>query len=178
MMMEQQFIKVAITLDSGQLSIMSFCVVGRGSILPDGAVWVEGAQGMWTRPPSQENLFSEVSRAFSDPNGPQPVKFRVISDSELPTDRDYRNALRDTGTGIEHDMPKARALHLNKLRNARTMQLEQLDRDWMRATAKGDADIAAAIEEQRQRLRDMPQAVRPRLDAAQSVQQLKEVTPS
>ncbi len=176
-MQEQQFTRVAITLSDGQLALMSFCTRGRGSVLPEGAQWAEGAPGMWVREPSNENLFSEICRTFCDPKYPQAVKYRVLgTDEQVPRDRTYRNALRDTGAELVHDMPRARALHLERVRRKRAVDLAALDIEYMRHVGI-NPKRAAEVETQRQALRDLPTTLAPALEAASTVEQLKGVQP-
>lgn len=168
-MIQQQFI--AITRLDGSLSIMGFLTEGRGSVLPVGASWKDEAGGWFTRPATDENITLEIARAI--PEGV--TSWRRISPAELPSDREFRNAWRDEGAAIGHDMAKARELRLAKLRRERVGQLEQLDRDWMRAMGQKRSADADDIEAQRQALRDMPTRVQPLLDAAQTVEELKAV---
>jgi hypothetical protein len=82
----------------------------------------------------------------------------------------YRNALTDDGQRIVVDMGKAKALHRDRLRHFRSTLLDQLDREWMRATGMGNPADAARIEGERRRLRDLPQD--PAIERATSVVEL------
>jgi hypothetical protein len=148
---------------------MGFVTVGRGSNLPRGAVWRDQAAGWWTREASDENVFHEIMRAY--PGGV--AGYRRIAQSEIPADRTYRDALSDQGGALHFDLPKARELHLARLRRDRVAQLEALDAQWNRAFASGDTAGAAAVEAQRQALRDMPQRVAAALAAAATIDELK-----
>lgn len=171
--MTLQQVKLAITLDDGSLSVMSFLTVGRGSVLPYGARWgtdpssdteedrAKGKEaGSWVRPATDANIFEELSRTFPsiDPETkaarPQPVIYRRLADDEMPKDRTYRGAWKDVGTEpgraqISHDMAKAREIHLELVRRARIGKLEELDREFARAagqkfTAEDSGDKKAA----------------------------------
>jgi hypothetical protein len=79
--------------------------------------------------------------------------------SELPADRTFRNAWTHDGSRVTVDMPKARVLHMDHIRRARQPVLDQLDKDWMKATGQRKSAEADAIEAQRQVLRDIPQTL-------------------
>ena len=105
------------------------------------------------------------------------VPFRVIEDTELPT-RDYRNAWRFNGTAVVHDMAVARQIKLDtEIRPERNRRLQALDVEWSRATAQGNTTLAGRVETKRQQLRDIPQDVRPALDAIADATELKMFVP-
>jgi len=178
--MNPEQIKLAITLDDGSLKIMSFLTKGRGASLPEFAEWTE-VDGWWKRDPSDLAILDELARTFppQDLDGtprPQPIGFRRISDSELPADRTYREAWKDSGETIVHDMPRARVIHLSRVRVARAAKLDQLDRDWMRATGRGDKAGVLEAEDRRQLLRDLPASLD--VESAQTVEDLKQRWPA
>jgi hypothetical protein len=53
-------------------------------------------------------------------------------------------------------MTKAMGVHLGAVRAMRAVALDQLDRDWMRATGRSETKEAKRIEAERQALRDLP----------------------
>ena len=181
--MKLEQIKIAITLDNGDLSVMSFLTVGRGNVLPPLAAWIDEKEhpGWWRREPTDAAILDELVRTFPDTDidgkaRPQPVRFRRIQESDIPADRTYRAAWKDGGAGaIEHDMPKARAIQVGRVRFARNVKLEQLDRDWMRATGQARTADAKAIEASRQELRDLPATMAPWVDSAATTEALKAV---
>jgi hypothetical protein len=59
------------------------------------------------------------------------------------------------------------------IRKERKVTLRDLDAKWMRATGQKDNAAADAIEAERQKWRDAP--ADPRIDAAQSVEELKQI---
>lgn len=152
---------------------MGLLTVGRGSVLPRGAVWIEDRPGWWRREPTDAVIFEEVSRAFT--SGPAATGYRRLLPGEVPADRTYRDALRDDGKRLHHDMPKAREIHLGKLRRQRVDVLAELDKRWMAAMGAGDDHAVKAIEAKRQRLRDMPTEKAPALEAAQTTDDLKAI---
>lgn len=87
------------------------------------------------------------------------VTVTVHDVSELPQDRTFRNAWTHDGVNMSVNMPKARTIHLDRIRAVRKSALERLDADWMKATGQGRVADAATIESQRQVLRDLPQTL-------------------
>lgn len=173
-------VKIALTMDDGSVAVMMFCTEGRSPTLPFGAAWYNDGSGLWVRPPTDENIQAELDKAFPGVNQlgipkSRPVSFALIDDADIPADRTYRNAWELIGKGITHNMEKARAIHLDHVREARTERLGELDRDWMIATAQGDTVAAAAAEAERQVLRDAP-ATLP-VDDAKTVEELKQLWP-
>jgi hypothetical protein len=82
---------------------------------------------------------------------------RVIDASEVPKDRTFRNAWRQQANELAVDMPKARAIHMDRIRRARQSELERLDLEWMRAMGRKDQPAADVFEAKRERLRNIPQ---------------------
>src|SRR3546814_3685474 len=71
----------------------------------------------------------------------------IVDAGEVPQDRTFRNAWAKNGRSIVHDMGKARAIHMARIRAARDKELTRLDIEQL----KGN-DVAA----EKQRLRDLP----------------------
>jgi hypothetical protein len=159
-------IPIVIARHDGSAAVMAFLTMGRGGVLPDGAAWVDEAAGVWARPARESLIADEVKRAVPD----YIAWHRVVPD-DIPTDRTYRDAWHHDGKTITHDMPKAREIHRNALRHERASAFIDLDGKWQRATGQGKKAEADAIEAQRQRWRDAP--ADPRIDAAQTVEDLK-----
>jgi len=161
--MHQEQVFFAVTLDNGRTDLMGFYTVQRGPSLPSDAVWIDPKEhpGWWRREPTHAAVFGEIVRAHL--TGPQPIGYRRIEPSEVfektttPEQRLYRNAVVVDEDGVlQHDMGKARAIHLRGVRDMRQPGLDQLDRDWMRATGQGKKQEADDIEAERQKLRDLP----------------------
>ena len=104
------------------------------------------------------------------------LNVRVVDETDIPTDRTYRNAWMDAGSGsVTHDMTKAREIHKNKLRELRAPKLAALDVDYIRADEAGNAALKTQIAQQKQALRDV--TADPAIAAAQTVDELKLVIP-
>ena len=82
-------------------------------------------------------------------------------DSDLPSDRYFRNAWEwsemDTGGAPKVNMTKARAIHMDVIREARNAELIKTDLPFMRAVETGDTNAQAMITSEKQTLRDIPQ---------------------
>ena len=101
---------------------------------------------------------------------------QLVAASTIPTDRTFRDAWKaDTGAVVV-DMPKARALHLDRIRVARQPLLVKLDADWMKALGQKKTGEADAIEAQRQTLRDLPATVK--VAEATTPEDLKQLWPA
>ena len=165
---------IVIDMADGSVAIMSFVTRGLSPTLPPGAQWIDARAQRWTREASDANVFAELLKTF--PAGTvQPLRYALVKDADIPTDRTYRAAWTHDGAGFGHDMTKARALHLNAVRAARARELERLDKEWMKATGQNEKQDADAVEAQRQALRDAPQTLP--VGEAKTVDELKSLWP-
>jgi hypothetical protein len=162
-------IKIAIVRPDGGVSIMAFLTIGRGNILPEGAVWLDEKTGSWARSPTESTVAGEVRRAM-----PDFVAWYRVADDDIPTDRTFRDALHHNGKALVHDIEKARSIKRDHLRHERASALPLLDNEWMKATGQGDKKSADLVEAKRQKWRDAP--ADPRIDAAKTGEELKAVT--
>jgi hypothetical protein len=174
------YVHVAVNLDNDTTAILTFMIRGTSPTLPSGAHW-SATPGVWERPPVDATLFAEITKAFPtvDQKGlPKPlvVGYKLVDFNDIPKDRTYRNALRHTEKGFQHDLAKAKEIHLGRIRRARETTLGKLDRDWMKATGQGNKPNADAIEAERQALRDLPVTVD--LDSATTIEELKALWPA
>ena len=55
------------------------------------------------------------------------------------------------------NMPKARGIQMDKIREVRSNELAKKDIEFMRAIEDGDVDTQATIKTKKQELRDIPQ---------------------
>lgn len=86
------------------------------------------------------------------------TEVEVVERTILPTSRAFRNAWRRSPGGVDVNMPAARTIHMDRIREVRNERLGELDRDWMKETGRGRQSEAAAIEAKREELRQVPQA--------------------
>ncbi len=85
------------------------------------------------------------------------TSFQWHEDDPTPGDRGFRDAWKRGVAGVDVDMPKARVIHMDRIRVARDKQLNELDKQTLKAVGQGDAAEQARIEAEKQRLRDLPQ---------------------
>lgn len=107
-------------------------------------------------------------------DGQLPTGWRLVSNDfvDETTDRTFRNAWRDNGNNKpEVDMPKAREIHRQRLRNARNAILDQLDVEYIRADEEGNQAKKKEISDKKQILRDITK--HPDIDNATTPEQLK-----
>lgn len=165
--MQNEYVRVAITMADGSVGLMQFNTLAAGSVLPFGAEWV--SPGVWKREQTDAAVFAEVARAH-----PDAIKFRLVHESEVPADRDFRDALVDDGKALAHDMERAREIHRERLRAERAPMLAKLDVDAIRAQTESRDEVAlAGVIAEKQRLRDI--TADPRIEAATTIEELKAI---
>ena len=83
---------------------------------------------------------------------PTGVDYRITDVINIPVDRTFRDAWTDANPGetVDVDMPKARLVHMAKIRTARDKKLDELDKEQL-----SGKDVAA----QKQALRDLPAVI-------------------
>lgn len=104
------------------------------------------------------------------------VSIRKINKEEVPSDRTFRDSWQDEGNNISHNMNKAKEIHLKRLRERRNYLLSEKDKEWMKAVGQENKTEADKIEAERQALRDFPEILKPDLDAAKTIEELKLIT--
>lgn len=99
----------------------------------------------------------------------------IVETDDIPTDRTFRNAWKQDGRKIIHDMDKCREIHRDRLRAARAPMLAALDVEYQRADEASDGQKKKDVAARKQALRDVTS--HPDIDAAQTVDDLKAVWP-
>ena len=80
----------------------------------------------------------------------------IVEDTDLPS-RKFRNAWKQNGVGKPGvDMPKARDLHMDKIREVRNEELKKEDINFQRALEADDASVKTVVATKKQALRDLP----------------------
>jgi hypothetical protein len=158
---------IVITCVDGSTALMQFVTKQQRTVLPGGNGQVDPG---WTREASPENIDAEIRKS----NIPF-VGWRHASMSEVPNDRTFRNAWKDGSTKVDVDMPKARNIWRDKMREARVSKLSTLDAAYLRADEVGDAQLKRTIATQKQVLRDV--TTLPAIEAAKTPEELKAVWP-
>lgn len=91
---------------------------------------------------------------------PEGVAYKIIDDDHgLPSSLDFRNAWVLAAGNVEVDMPRARVIHMERIKVARTKALDDLDIPFMRALEAGDVALQTSIASAKQALRDLPQTI-------------------
>jgi hypothetical protein len=120
--------------------------------------------------PTPQDIAKELAKMPA-----QFISQRLINANQIPNTRDYRAAWIDDGNGpIKHDMPRAREVHRERLREQRGPLLAALDTGAIRAIEDDDAPKKAQVKAAKQKLRDAP--ADPRIEAAQNVAALAALT--
>jgi hypothetical protein len=79
--------------------------------------------------------------------------------TDIPSDSYFRSVWEfgDDATPIKINMPKARGIHMDNIRQVRNAELAAKDITFMRAVEAGDTSAQATIGAEKQTLRDIPQ---------------------
>ena len=92
------------------------------------------------------------------PSLPSPAPHYIVERTDLPDgDDDYFcDAWEWDGTQVAVNMPKARVIHMDRIRRVRDKELAKLDVPWMIAVEAGDTATQSTITTQKQTLRNIP----------------------
>ena len=170
-------VTVVVQQAGGGLTLMRVVVnqYAPDSTSPDGRVIISHVE------PTNERIDALIAKYVNDGhwNGDKaPVGWRFVPNDfvDESTDREYRNAWKDNPAKNkpDHDMVKAREIHKDKLRKQRQPILDALDLEYTKADEKGDKELKDSIVVQKQVLRDI--TADPRIEAAQTVEELKLIT--
>lgn len=85
---------------------------------------------------------------------PSGKAFQIVDDNEIPKDRIFRNAWKKGNGKVEVDMPKARIIHMDRIRKVRDTELEKSDKEVVRVLE--DGGNLTALKAKRKKLRDIP----------------------
>jgi hypothetical protein len=120
------------------------------------------------------DIATEISR-WPEKDRAAIASWRIVSENEIPSDRTFRNAWRDNGEGaLSHCMETCRALHRDRIREARAPLLAALDVEFQRAVESGSDTKAIVVK--KQALRDITKS--PAIEAAGTPEELKAAWPS
>lgn len=93
-----------------------------------------------------------------------PLTCRECDETDLPDERQsrgkeptFRDAWEDTGIAVVVNMPKARVIHMSRVRRVRDAELKALDVPFMKALETGNAAEQRRVAKIKQALRDIPQ---------------------
>jgi hypothetical protein len=100
----------------------------------------------------------DVNDAIKDV--PAGSEYKIVESVDI--DNDYFNAYEfDAELGAKVNIEKAKAIHLDKFRSARSPKLQKLDVDFMKAVEANDEAKKAEIIAAKQALRDVTLTVLP-----------------
>jgi hypothetical protein len=108
-----------------------------------------------TRGPLSEAQYEAIVRGKSIPANA--INVMEIIDVDIP-DREFRDAWKQNGSAITHDLEKAKNIQLEKIRAAREPKLVALDKEFMLALERGQS--TTAIVAQKQALRDITEGLK------------------
>jgi hypothetical protein len=165
--MTPDVVHLALTCADGTVAIMAFVT---REYNPDGTV-------RWARVAEPATIEREIARTAAALDAWKvPIqRWRPIDPADVPADRTFRNALRDDGTRLQHDLPHARELHRAAIRVARAPKLADLDVAYQRADETNDTAAKKQIAAAKQLLRDLP--AHPAIEAATTTEALKAFWP-
>lgn len=103
------------------------------------------------------------------------IRVSVIPTESIPSDRRFRDAWCWEEPCIDIDMNRAREIHLGRIRARRDSALESLDKE--QARFRSDASKVFALEQEKIRLRDLPQALSADIQSANTVEALCNIQP-
>ena len=89
---------------------------------------------------------------------PAGKSYTIVEDSQVPTDRSFRDAWALSDGSIQVEMTKAKDLMRDKIREVRKDLLASEDVEFMRAVETANAYAQAASAARKQALRDAPSA--------------------
>ena len=101
-----------------------------------------------------ETAAIEAIRAKDQPVGSSACYIK--EDTDIPADRTFRDAWEAPSGTVGVNMPKARVIHMGRIRVARNAELAVLDVSYLKATEAGDTAAQTAIAAEKQTLRDIP----------------------
>ena len=107
---------------------------------------------------------------------PTGAAYQVVEDTNIPTDRTFRDAWQIQGSTLEVAMPKAKAIHRDRLRQMRAPLLVASDVEFIRAIETSNLPLQAQIAAKKQALRDV--TTDPAIAAARTPEELKAAIPA
>ena len=113
------------------------------------------------------------------------VGWRIITPEDiegntgtLKNPRAFRDAWKDDGTKVVHDLAKAQAIRSDQLRVKRNARLAAEDIELMKAEESGNVGEANRIKAKKKALRDLPATIQPDLDAKTTPEELEAYEPA
>ena len=127
--------------------------------------------------PSDDELLAFVLNRdlLIHPNYRPGIPYELVDEEDWPTDHTFVDAWQCTAGKITTNMPKARLIHMDRIRQVRDLELRSRDVPFMKALEAGDTVEQNRIAAEKQALRDIPQTLS--LSGARTPTQLKALWP-
>lgn len=127
--------------------------------MPDGSLTVRGGLSQsWLKrrfAGDEDAALQYVLDVLVPRQNPGAVSAEIV-DVQFP-DRTFRGAWKKGGGRVDVDMPKARAIHMDRIRVARDAELARLDVEYQRADEDSDIVRKQEVAARKKSLRDIPQ---------------------
>lgn len=136
---------------------------------PD-SVFLEVLEFDWAE--TESEFIERISKRCVPPDA---ENVTVCDESDIPSDRTFREAWECSSGRVAVNMDKAREIHMDRIRKVRDRELAKLDVEYQRADERGDATAKAQVAARKQALRDIPQTFD--LTQAKTPEELKALWP-
>lgn len=140
--------------------------------MPQRLIYDNGAGGVSVIIPAINSGLSLMD--IGEKDVPQGFAFSIVATSAIPSDRTFREAWKKNGIAVDVDMPIARDIKRDMLREERAGLLEVEDVAFMMALE--NSQPTAAITARKQRLRDV--TIAPEIDTATTPEELLAFRPT
>ena len=121
---------------------------------PDGTVSIVHPAPNSRKP--EESQTEWLNRVFEKAT-PEGITYNDMDISSIPADRTFREAWEVNEDLVTVNMPKARSIHMDRIRALRNQKLSTLDFDYMLAFENNDETKMQDIAGLKKILRDIPQ---------------------
>jgi hypothetical protein len=147
----------------------------------EGRIVVQTPQASRLPKESDDTYIERVASVELQKGVPQgALRLRNADLSELP-DLAYQEAFEHDGNGgVVLNIERARVLHLDRIRARRNFELKKLDEEqapFISRALAGDRTGFDQVEAKKQAMRDLPETLAPRINAAATAEELKAVKP-
>ena len=117
---------------------------------------------------------ADIMASLAEKDVPAGVPFEIVDEADIPTDRTFRNAWKQTGKKISEDMAKCPDVWRDHIRQERAQRFPDLDVALTIADETGNSVERDRLLVEKQKMRDAP--ADPRIDAAKTPAELKGLT--
>ena len=107
--------------------------------------------------PNAPDAAEIISTKWHPRHASQVTKIREITEADIPITHVFKDAWEDDGTDVVVNMPKARAIQMDRIREARDAELVVADNDLKKAEDAADTAEITRVRARRKKLRDIPQ---------------------